>query len=36
MDLREMERGGGNWFAVAQDRDRWWNVVNEVIKFRVL
>jgi len=27
MDLREVG-GGGDWMELAQDRDRWWALVN--------
>jgi hypothetical protein len=35
MDLRET-CGGGGWNHLAQDRDRWWAVVNAVMNLRVL
>ena len=34
MDLREVE-GGGDWMELAQDRDRWWALVNTVMNLRV-
>ena len=34
MDLREVG-GGGNWMELAQDRDRWWALVNTAMNFRV-
>jgi len=34
MDLREVE-GGGDWMELAQDRDRWWALVNTVMNFLV-
>jgi len=33
-DLREVG-GGGDWMELAQGRDRWWALVNKVMKFRV-
>jgi hypothetical protein len=38
-DLREIGSGGGGgveWIHLAQDRDRWQAVVNEVMNFLVL
>jgi len=34
MDLREVGRGG-DWMELAQDRDRWWAIVNTVMNFRI-
>ena len=34
MDLQEVG-GGGDWMELAQDRDRWWVLVNTVMNFRV-
>jgi len=34
MNLREVG-GGGGWMELAQDRDRWWALVNTVMNFRV-
>jgi hypothetical protein len=36
MDLREIGWGGVEWIHPAQDRDRWWAVVNAVMNLRVL
>jgi hypothetical protein len=36
MDLREIGWGGVEWIHLAQDRDRWWAVVNAVMNLRVL
>jgi len=34
IDLREVG-GGGDWMELAQDRDRWWTLLNTVMNFRV-
>jgi len=34
MDLQEVG-GGGDWMELAQDRDRWWELVNTVMNLRV-
>ena len=34
MDLWEVG-GGGDWIELAQDRDRWWALVNTVMNLRV-
>jgi hypothetical protein len=33
MDLQEVRRG--DWIGLAQNRDRWRAVVNEIMNFRV-
>jgi hypothetical protein len=33
MDLQKVECGGMDWIDLAQDTDRWWALVNEVIRF---
>jgi hypothetical protein len=35
MDLREVGRGRGDWMELAQDRDRWWALVDTVRNFQV-
>jgi hypothetical protein len=35
MDLKEVGCEGMDWIDVAQDRDRWWELVNEVLNLRV-
>jgi hypothetical protein len=35
-DLREMGLGSVDWIRLAQDRDRWWALVNTVMNLRVL
>jgi hypothetical protein len=35
MDLREIGFGDVDWIHWAQDRDRWWALVNMVMKLRV-
>jgi hypothetical protein len=36
MDLIEMGLGGMDWIGLAQDRDKWRALVNEVMQFLVL
>jgi len=35
MDLQAVGSGGMDWITLAQDRDRWWELVNAVINLRV-
>ena len=35
MDLKEMVYGGMVWIDLAQDKDRWRALVNEVMNIRV-
>ena len=35
MDLQEVGGGCGDWMELAQDRDRWWALVNTVMNLRV-
>jgi hypothetical protein len=34
-DLREVGWGSMNWIELAQDRDRWWALVNAVMNLQV-
>ena len=35
MDVREVGCGGMDWIDLAQDKDRWWALVNVVMNLRV-
>jgi hypothetical protein len=35
VDLREAGWGGIDWINLAQDRDRWWALVNTLMNLRV-
>jgi len=35
MDLQEVGCEGMDWINVAQNRDRWWALVNAVMKLQV-
>jgi hypothetical protein len=34
MDLQEVRWGGMDWTDMAQDRDRWWALMNAVMNLR--
>jgi hypothetical protein len=36
MDLREIGLGSVDWIQLAEDRDRWWVLVNTVMNLQVL
>jgi len=35
MDLQKVRCGGIDWIDLAQKKDRWWALVNEVMNLRV-
>jgi hypothetical protein len=35
MDIQEMGWGSMDWIELAEDRDRWRSLVNEVMNLRV-
>ena len=35
MDLQEVGWGGMDWIDLAEDRDRWWALVNAVMNLQV-
>jgi hypothetical protein len=35
MDFQEVGCGGMDWINLAQDIDRWWELVNAVMNLRV-
>jgi hypothetical protein len=35
MNVQEVGCGGMEWIGLAQDRDRWWAVVNVVMNLQV-
>jgi len=35
MDLQVVECGYMDWIGLAQDRERWWMLVSEVMNLRV-
>ena len=36
MDFQEAGQGDMDWIALAQDRDRWWVLVNAVMHLQVV
>jgi hypothetical protein len=35
MDLQEVGYGGADWNELAEDRDRWWALVNAVMNLSI-
>jgi len=35
MDLQEVVSGGMDWIKLAQDRDRWWALMNALMNLPV-
>jgi hypothetical protein len=35
MDLQEVGYGDMDWIELAQERDRWWALLNALFKLRV-
>jgi len=35
MDLQEVGMGGMDWIDLAQDRDKWWALVNVIMNLQV-
>ena len=35
MDVKKVGCGGMEWIELAQDGDRWWELVNAVLKLSV-
>jgi hypothetical protein len=35
MDFKELGCGGMDWIELAQDRDRWWALVNVIVNLGV-
>ena len=35
MDLQEVGCGDMDWIELAEDRDRWWTLMNAVVNLRV-